>query len=120
MALQLEKLLIELAIIAIEKGFLKEANDIYNWLEQADKKYQESSLLIKVLMLLRQGKYQTILDIAQQHEQINLMPFFILSAHQLGLTKLKNNFLAKLNINKNQHTDLINFALLLIENYQSN
>ncbi|WP_334470600.1 YscG family type III secretion protein [Arsenophonus sp. PmNCSU2021_1] len=120
MALQLEKLLIELAITAVEKEYLTEANDIYCWLTQLDKKYLESALLIKILILLRQEQYQTILELAQQYDYLNLMPFFILSAHQLGLTKLKNNFLAKLNINKNQHADLINFALALIENYQSN
>lgn len=48
------------------------------------------------------------------------MHFFVLSDHQLGLTELKNNFFAKFNINKKQHADLINFALAVIENHQSN
>ncbi|WGO84312.1 YscG family type III secretion protein [Arsenophonus apicola] len=116
MAMQIEKLLIELAIIAVEKEYLTEASDIYDWLKQLDEKYLESALLIKILILLRQEQYQTILELAQQHQPLNLIPFFILSAHQLGLAKEENDFFTKLAINKNQHTDLINFAIALIEN----
>lgn len=119
-AMQTEKLLIELAIIGVEKGYLTEANDIYCWLKQLDKKFLESALLIKILILLYQGQYQTILEMAQQHQQLNLVPFFILSAHQLGLEKEESDFFAKLTINKKEHADLINLATLLIENEQKN
>ncbi|WGL94419.1 YscG family type III secretion protein [Arsenophonus nasoniae] len=120
MDMQIEKLLIELAIIAVEKAYLTEANDIYCWLKQLDKKYLESALLIKILILLRQEQYQTILELAQHHQQLDLMPFFILSAHQLGLAKQESDFFTKLTINKNEHADLINLTTSLIEITKNN